>query len=464
LPVPQDPARSIADWVTTWTKLYNAPVTAALVTASFSDWDALRSRTPLNERDSVFGLAHRTRARVSDAGGGDPLLRPAWRRPTEARIDEFVTSLKFGIPVPGGDPYELGETWGKTEKDRGLVCFVCLSDVGAGEARPGYFTASTGFEKLANLVNAANGKDIKTAPLSDPAAPYSPELFAARVAHECGHALGLGDEYGPGDAAHFTMGSSAIPLYPNLQVKTSPLVSGTTPAVYDPDQIKWLWPRAIKVGLVASAPEHLGGTDFKIRLLPNHGKPFAKDDLVLIRWAPLNKADPYAALRFAVDRAFADSVDVIQRAGQPLDPNLYDASRTHVFICASLTPGVELKLVADPVLAHIRSSGGPLNAPPASPGAACVASRNAVSIMTPTNVPKLKFKKPPPAMADVIGLYEGGGHYDCGVFRPAGRCKMRTSDDKVIPFCQVCRFIMVDRVDPMKLADLDKLYAPHYPI
>jgi hypothetical protein len=119
--------------------------------------------------------------------------------------------------------------------------------------------------------------------------------------------------------------------------------------------------------------------------------------------------------------------------------------------------------VADPILDQIRASHGPLNAPAGSQGAACVATANAALIMTPTNLPPVKFKKPPPAKADVLGIYEGGGHFDCDVFRPAGRCKMRTADDKVIPFCHVCRYVIVDRIDPMKLVALDQMYDPHYP-
>src|SRR5258705_7349955 len=57
-------------------------------------------------------------------------------------------------------------------------------------------------------------------------------------------------------------------------------------------------------------------------------------------------------------------------------------------------------------------------------------SGNAQPFMLPTNLPQLNFRQAPPSMADVLGIYEGGGHIDCEVFRPAGRCKMRTADSK----------------------------------
>ena len=70
----------------------------------------------------------------------------------------------------------------------------------------------------------------------------------------------------------------------------------------------------------------------------------------------------------------------------------------------------------------------------------------------------------------VIGLWEGGGLWNCGVFRPAPVCKMR---DHVWPrtleapdrmqrrhfrFCFVCRYTIVSEVNPGRHPDLDALY------
>jgi hypothetical protein len=467
LPVPKDPARSIPDWVTYWNQLYDTQVTAQLVQFNFSDWDLLRSRSPLNERDTAFGFAYGTRARVTGTAVGDPQLRPAPRRTTEASLDDFIKALSFGVAPPGGNPVNIGKVWTQGGKDRGLVCFVCLSDVGPGEAREGYFAAATGFETAVNLISAPKGgTDFLTAALSDPKAPYSPDIYASRVAHECAHALGLGDEYGPGSTAMFTPASADATSFPNLQAKDAITTSSGSQTVFHPDKIKWLLPRAIKVGLMLNAPLPQGN-DFQMQLAPGHGTRFAVKDLVLLRQPPVN-SDPFAKIRFKVVQVFADAVDVTQMSGPPLDVSQYDTNKMHVFICASdsANPDVELKLVAGPVLNHIGTSAGPLNAPAGNAGAACVPAKNAAPFMTPTNLPTLKFKKkPPPATADVVGIYEGGGHFDCGVVRPAGRCKMRTSDDMIVPFCQVCRYIIVDRVDAMKLAELDsKQYDPYYPI
>jgi IgA Peptidase M64 len=459
VPVPNDPVQSIPDAITRWNKLYvtQVPVTEKLVKGSFSDWNDLRSRSPLNELDTAFGFGIETRTRASLVKPwGDPLLRPAPRRTSEATINtDFISNLKIsGFPVDGN--------W--AAKDRGLVCFICLSDVGAGEASSGYFAASTGYDFRASVVVIANvdGSNIKTALLSDPKAPYDPDVFAERAAHECGHAFGLADEYGPGNGTMLTAAPTSVP---NLQAKsaiTSTSSSNTT--VYHPDRIKWLWPRAIKVGLMTGVSA-LGVGSFQMNMAPGQGKLFAKDDLVLIRRPPLTD-DPFIDFRFKVVQPHPDWVEVIQTKGT-LDLNVtpYDATKLHVLICASkpTNPGVELKLIADPILNRI--SSGPLTE------LVCNPTANAAVAMTPVNMPKLKFNsKPPPTPADIIGIYEGGGHLDCGIFRPAGRCKMRTQVDwssprsKIIPFCQVCRYLIVDRVNAMKLAELDaKQYDPNYP-
>jgi hypothetical protein len=146
--------------------------------------------------------------------------------------------------------------------------------------------------------------------------------------------------------------------------------------------------------------------------------------------------------------------------------NAFVATQAHVLLCASgvINPGTELKLIADPVLSWISTSGGPLTADVLHPTAPCDPSKNAVEQAVPSNIPPgLKYKKKLPTPADILGIYEGGGHFDCGVFRPAGRCKMRSGNNKVIPFCQVCRYLIVDRVDSTKLNDWDKRYDPFYP-
>lgn len=71
--------------------------------------------------------------------------------------------------------------------------------------------------------------------------------------------------------------------------------------------------------------------------------------------------------------------------------------------------------------------------------------------------------KPPCKSYKLVGIYEGGGTYTGMVYRPSGLCKMRKSSDAGTgdgEFCHVCKYLIVNRVDPGLLAILD---GKHYP-
>jgi hypothetical protein len=70
---------------------------------------------------------------------------------------------------------------------------------------------------------------------------------------------------------------------------------------------------------------------------------------------------------------------------------------------------------------------------------------------------------------DLIGVYEGGGHYAGQIFRPSGLCKMRSGIPLKGPnfgfkygshFCHVCKYLIVHRVDPGVHSVLDREYYP----
>lgn len=60
----------------------------------------------------------------------------------------------------------------------------------------------------------------------------------------------------------------------------------------------------------------------------------------------------------------------------------------------------------------------------------------------------------------LIGVYEGGGGVVCNVYRPAGGCKMRAAEgeDKEGEFCFVCKYLIVNRVDPSFHEVIDREY------
>jgi hypothetical protein len=163
---------------------------------------------------------------------------------------------------------------------------------------------------------------------------------------------------------------------------------------------------------------------------------------------------------------------------EPLDPfPAADAAKfplgSVVFLPARAKAGTPeagqvLTLVAPAIVSHISTTHGPLDAPKATPERACVAKPElALAKVTPENLPDPL----PPTIAplvdlgEIVGLYEGGGNHGCGVYHPAGTCTFRggegTNDFRA--FCRVCRYVLVDVVDPSKHRFSDDAYALFYP-
>src|SRR4030095_3354120 len=198
------------------------------------------------------------------------------------------------------------------------------------------------------------------------------------------------------------------------------------------------------------------GVGLRVPLQKGHGKPFIFQDVVRFRETPVRvrpSQDPFMAyppLSFIITAHDNDGVNVVlgHPGGAVVDGNLpipgssdqrpwgdvflamFKPGVRYALICPLRKPGVgggfELKLVAEKIVTQIAVSNAPLNAPPGNEmagqeTAACGAAGGAGSNnMTPTNLPA-GFPPVPfsiAALSDIIGIYEGGGTHDCGVFRP----------------------------------------------
>jgi hypothetical protein len=81
-------------------------------------------------------------------------------------------------------------------------------------------------------------------------------------------------------------------------------------------------------------------------------------------------------------------------------------------------------------------------------------------------------------LSRVVGAYDGGAVFNCGVFHPTGYCAMKSSSRATIirrePFsrtfrsggtteyCHVCRYLLVDLIDPSLHGKFDNAYTPLY--
>ena len=80
----------------------------------------------------------------------------------------------------------------------------------------------------------------------------------------------------------------------------------------------------------------------------------------------------------------------------------------------------------------------------------------------PARLPLLPTQKPS-YQPLIIGLYDGGARFHCDVFHPGGVCMMRNSKVHTHQrFCHVCRYVLVDVIDPSKHGELDAVYFKDY--
>ena len=75
---------------------------------------------------------------------------------------------------------------------------------------------------------------------------------------------------------------------------------------------------------------------------------------------------------------------------------------------------------------------------------------------------------PPSESAWITGLWERGHGFDCDVYHPTGACLMNVftydvAANKSFQFCWVCRYTLVDTIDPTKHGAVDKALKYRYP-
>jgi hypothetical protein len=503
LPVPAEhSAPDAAAWVASRNALYDMPAAVPTISAKELDaWNRLKSRSLLNERDTAFGLAHYDRPRASGQDQSRWRLMLDGRRTSEASLESFVSNLAFELDPTSGTSIRIGDTWGSLlEKDAGLVCILSRDVTMGGAWRPAgsagllraYFAANAGATEITVVRAAANGNDIQPGRPNLSPGSFSLNILAARVARGCALALGLGDEYGNDEDNP----GNHIGTEHNLQAQDAPLVTsppGATARVIDATKIRWLWPRIADIGEIEALFDSNGILESPLKCDPN-GAPnpagthllikmrgphsFFQNQVVRVRqtlpglpglvW-PLPSEDKLAAFALEVDAVLGVDTIVV-RYQNPVSPQLgyrtptgtqmdladFNSFGRHFLIGPRMNGGDESPLVASPILTLIDASDSPLDALPGSQGATCVPGSPPFDSVTPDNLPP--NLKSPDDLSRIIGIYDGGGRVDCGVFRPAGSCRMRDEFASTMRFCHVCSYILVDIVDPTKHPRLDRYY------
>jgi len=282
------------------------------------------------------------------------------------------------------------------------------------------------------------------------------------VAHEIGHAFGLGDEYS-------LTGATLSEDNPFVNLRASNLMAARDVlkpdgATVDVDKIKWNWHRIRAASLITGPINPRGGEVYEIPVALKSGFRFKKDDRVLLRQRARLKAFPIdltTSGECKVDSVSADgSMVVISRpGGGTLDlPTVFlPGSILFAPVPAppELVPHRTYLTLVSPLTERIMAAiGGTLS------GKTCNFTDEKVygaRIQVPV-LPTAQMSDfgPMSALPRIVGVYYGGAEFACGVVHPAGSCQMRNGFNAFTHFCHVCQYALVDRIDPEQHGLVDR--------
>ena len=471
---------ALTDWARIVTP--SSPDEAELYNDVIAQWKAMGSRSFIDEIDSFPGMTYGSPPAAGETGDNFSL----GVRNSFGLADAFFPFLVAADGTKLDNDKPIGLLWAKTDPsfnfdNTSLV--VYLSAIPGGRANS-LIAMSMGSGNIGLPVIAVPGRN--SFKLGAFALPQEAPPDACRtLAHELAHNFRLGDEY---TEVNRRFASQDEPLSGSSNLQTE---KGTKDAAgnFSGDEIKWNWHRISKAAVIlpnrndsAKPPitENAGKFEIPVRL--GHGLQFDKGNKVLLRlrkWdEPLQKKPDtlgHAQLLEIVEiKKFEPGVtDLPPRDRiivQPVNAGAVTLAQLERFKEGSIvylpTPAPES--VRDPInypfaemiplniKRAITAQNRPLTQVP------CIDTPGAFQqIPDLTNVEvnlRGKFFKP-----FIVGLYEGGGKDTCGIMRPAGKCMMRAHYEEHAFFCPVCRYVIVDFINPFVHYEIDLEYGFIYP-
>ncbi len=473
LPVKADKENSFEQQIEIWKQLYDDVEEDKISESEWRKWlDELGTRTLINERDTSLGLvAH---GNYQGIGTDFPLIHFNYDR--RISWDEFKVLLE-NLQYDG---QTVGTTW-TVGKDKGCICLLGRNEIGQAFFSTPYFLASNlGLYGLLSIKKATGGKrgiDLVPKSLTNTLGELRPlhPLVIPGLSHELGHAFGLGDEYAFNPFAP-NFGFDITARHGNLMSLTEDLFSGDPPK-FNTSEIKWNWYRIKAVGILTKEPHNLTAGKFEVSLEPDHVANFKKGDIVRFRRRDLAEYDPYSRARFEVsnipDPNPNNTIEVSKLSSDSFDADEFPAASLLVKTvqgkpASSGAIGEDLKMIAPIIQNHLEKGNIALNVEPPAAGTAlepCYNRPHDRTNIVPKNLPaglpaKIKNKE-----YNIVGIFEGGARYWCEVYHPAGLCQMDNQiyEKHAARFCQVCRFLLVDRINPLKHKTVDDEYDSLYP-
>jgi hypothetical protein len=452
-------------------------------------WQKLARRTFLEETDSILGLAYGNYPAVGhESDDGEIAFHP--RRMTRGRIDPILNRLE------DRHGNRLGPIWMErpdgTRPNSYPLIFILSSlkwDRGVNFGRR--YIAMNVEERRTIPARAVAGKPTYEIDLTGKITGKITHDRLIRGCHEVAHSFGLGDEYS--EKGTMPESTEVDRFYGNLQ-KHSDVLHPVSNAI-DGDMIKWRWHRirkaAVIVAPIGEVPTQPG--KFRIPVVLGQARQFAVGNTVLLRFRQYpNPLPRFMGANANLVSGQLEVVDIADPSGildptRPRGPDnpligvlFVSAKAGHAFSTADAArfpPGCIVylpvaapdsvrtndypfaELVAKNIRDHITDRERALNMDPDS-DEVCVRDDN--DIQKPV---KLKVDLPIcfSHKNQIVGLFTGGKTYQCGVYHPTGSCIMRNSNSDGKEFCAVCRYLLVDIIDPSKHFSIDLDYQEIYP-
>ncbi len=465
LPMPSDDvsnaARTNATIKTEWTQLHNPDPVPFLGAGDslINQWRRMGKRALIDEVDSYFGMNYGSRPAAVPRRDSNSIGLNS-NRITRDNLNSFLMT----IVGPGSDVN--GGLWaenppGTRPKNYDYIFILSSMRWDRGINYDGYIAMNTETRSWVPIAALAGTNAFKLNLTSISSTINYRRIL--RSAHELAHSFGLGDEYSEGNGS-FTGTAASLNTWGNLQDDTSVRVAGNINSAL----IKWNWHRIERAAIISAAITPESGGKFRVPVETGQGNIFMEGNTVFLRF----RNPPAATLGgiFEITEALeiaeaptANSVVFIPKPEStflnsdipkfPAGSIIYKPTPAPSSIIAT-TPYAYM--VAKKIGEYIDNNNRPLTVSPCvkDTGSTQTPSLDGVSLPT-----CFKHKN------SIIGLYSGGRLFDCGIYHPSGNCIMRytEADEGSGEFCAVCRYIIVDIIDPSKHFEIDRDYGEKYP-
>ena len=499
LPRSTDAQSTLAGKTTEWQQLVHSNFGTgdhSFSADEFNFWKLLSERNLVEERDTAWGLRCGEKPKVA------PVFRSNIISPNdESRLQRSNLNLFLSRVKDSASGNLIGEElWGRNRqgkfgKDYGLVIFLIggLRNAGTRFNEPhfpqGQVSAGIGVGLVDDRVPLnflgpqfqVNHPFFRWAPISGTPSfemvsfPVPADVAVgtfATVAHEMCHSFNLEDEYTTPPGFPIPDGLRLGTVH-NLQERAVMLDAGQLAK----EKIKWRWPRIKKAGVFESAPT-LGPT-ISVTLRAGDVGQFNVDEIV--RFRQRNLLSPLQDLSSPdlkiVNKSEANRT--LTLAPQVTTPVSWAAfGPTSILYLPVKAPSdssdnpendVYAEVLSPLMRHHIGDSPGPQTTEPCQPD--LNDQQNPVNL--PSNLTRPKNRR------QIVGLFSGGRGFSCNVYHASGECIMRKETLQIITrvdgverardrhtysFCHVCRYSLVDQIDPRQHDLIDREYDANYPL